>query len=102
MWLRVEADDRTHWIVADAYMNLTALAPGLWLRLAQRLYGLRTGLTFGRAFRSRLSDRVAYRAWLEHRLDPATHHVLIPCHGEIDDGPDLPERLLAVSDPIQR
>lgn len=102
VWLRVDADDRTHWIVADAYLNLTALAPGLWLRLAQRLYGLRTGLTFGRAFRSRLTDRRAYQAWLEQSLDPAAHHVLIPCHGEIDDGSSLRERLLAVSDRTPR
>lgn len=92
LWLRVDADARTHWIVADAYMNLAALAPGFWLRLAQRLYGLRTGLSFGRAFRSRLVDRRAYHSWLEQSLAPAD--VLIPCHGEIDDGPDLRERLL--------
>lgn len=101
-WLRVETENRSHWIVADAYLNLTALAPGLWLRLAQRLYGLRTGLTFGRAFRSRLSDRPAYHAWLEQCLDPALHHVLIPCHGEVDDSPTLRERLLAASDPTRR
>jgi len=97
LWLQVNADDRIHWIVADAYLNLVALAPGFVLRTLQRLYGLRTGLSFGRAFRSALADRTAFPAWLEQTLDLSARHVLIPCHGEVDAAPDLRDRLLTVS-----
>ncbi len=105
LWLRVPKPAQTYWIVADAYMNLAALAPGFWLRLAQRLYGLRLGLDFGRVFRSRLADRNAYAAWLRDQfatLGDGTTHVLIPCHGEIDDGADLRARLEAVTQPKRR
>lgn len=94
VWMRVEDAGRVHWAVCDAFSNIERLADGLWLRLGQRLYGLRTGLAVGVAFRRKTSDGAALLAWMTERFAGGCD-VLIPCHGEIDDGPDLAERLYA-------
>lgn len=97
LWLRVADDNAVHWLVCDAYMNIAALAPGRLLRLAQRLYGLRVGLDVGRAFRTGLSDKARFVAWVGARFSDPHRHVLVPCHGEIDDAPQLGARINAVT-----
>lgn len=94
LWMRLENDAGVTWVVCDAFSNLRQLAPGFWLRQLQRLYGIRLGLRLGAAFRRHTTDHHAFVGWLEQQLGRGCDR-LVPCHGEVDDGPMLAERLLA-------
>ncbi|MEM6991914.1 MAG: hypothetical protein AAF721_15505 [Myxococcota bacterium] len=97
LWLSIDVDDRVLWAVCDSFMNIAALADGFWLRLAQRLYGLRVGLSVGRVFRLGLRERATFRDWAIARFSNDRRNALIPCHGELDEGPDLTERIIALT-----
>lgn len=91
--MRVEDAGRVHWIVCDAFSNIESLASSFWLRQAQRLYGLRTGLQVGVALKRNRSNGAALLAWVERCFADGCD-VMVPCHGEIDDGPRLADRLI--------
>ncbi|MGH1340831.1 MAG: hypothetical protein ACRBN8_04735 [Nannocystales bacterium] len=97
LWLSAGPDDRVYWIVCDSYMNIAKLADGFWLRLAQRLYGLRVGLSVGRAFRLGVGEPAAFREWAVRCFANGATNVLVPCHGEVDERQDLTERLIALT-----
>lgn len=92
IWMRVEDSSRVHWVVCDAFTNIERLSPSLWLRAVQWLYGLRTGLRVSPALRRSMTDTDAFRTWLRAEVEDGCD-TLIPCHGEIDDRPDLAVRL---------
>lgn len=93
VWMRVEDGGRVYWIVCDAFSNIERLAAGFWLRLAQRLYGLRVGLAVGAAFRRKTNNGAALLAWMQQTFEEGCD-VLVPCHGEVDAAPRLAERLV--------
>ncbi len=97
LWVSTDFDDRRYWLVCDSFFNLPKLADAFWLRLAQRLYGLRIGLDVGRIFRWGIKDKAAFRAWVVERFSTEHRHVLVPCHGEVDDDPDIADRVLALT-----
>lgn len=94
LWVRLEDEGRVVWLVCDAFSNLSRLGPGRLAKLLQRLYGLKEGLQLGVAFRRRASDGATFLGWLEAQLQRGCD-ALVPCHGEIDEGPQLAERMLA-------
>lgn len=97
LWLSAELEDRIYWAVCDSFMNIAKLADGFWLRLAQRLYGLRVGLSVGRVFRIGLEDPATFRDWVVSRFSNERRNVLVPCHGEVDESHDLTERIIALT-----
>jgi hypothetical protein len=97
VWLRAETARGVAWSVCDAFFNVNAPVrggTGLVLRMTSTVPGLRVGSTFRWLA---VGDRKAYRAWLEARLRDDPPRILIPAHGDVVEGDDLPERLAALA-----
>ncbi len=94
VWVSVEEGGKVYWLVCDSIMNIAALDERRLIRWLQRAYGLDTGLTVGRVFRLGVRDRRGFSRWARARLADGREHVLVPCHGEIDDGPELGRRVV--------
>jgi len=96
VWLRVETGHGITWVVSDAFFNL-AEHPSGGMGLACRVLGVSRGLRIGRTFTAlALGDRATYRAWLLEQLERDRPRSLVPSHGDIAAGDDLPERLRAL------
>lgn len=99
-WLSVQTPEGRWWIVCDAFFNVQERPIGAF-GFALRLTGTAPGLRIGGTFRSKLlqmGDRATYKVWLLDALAREAPTTLVPCHGEIVSGPDLPERLRALAD----
>lgn len=96
VWLRLEHDGRVAWIVSDAFFNVEEKTRGLFgllLRITGTVPGLRIGRTFTFAA---VGDKHSYRDWLLDRIADDRPAVLVPGHGAILTGDDLPDRLDAL------
>ncbi len=96
VWLRLEHGGRVAWIVSDAFFNVEEKTRGLFgflLRITGTVPGLRIGRTFTFAA---VGDKPGYRDWLLDRIAADRPAVLVPGHGNILTGDDLPERLDAL------
>lgn len=96
VWVRYETEHKVFFVVCDGFTNIDAMPGNLFVRVALWLYGLRVGLKVTPLFRFNITDRAAYRAWVEALLPTHKPMVLVPCHGVVDDGPELAERVRAV------
>ena len=83
VWLTLPTPDGPAWLVTDAFAGPQ--------KPAERKSGapqlLKTFPRYG------IADRAAYTDWLTDRLSAAPPTRLIPCHGDVVDGPDLPDQL---------
>lgn len=96
LWLSVGTPSGRCWIVGDAFFNVPQTPPGLAGRFLARsgtVPGLRIGNTF---LRFALRDRAAYRSWLLDALADEQPQLLVPAHGQVSCGYDLPQRLAAL------
>ena len=96
VWLRAETDRGVAWAVGDAFFNVNdpvSGGMGFVLKLTATVPGLRVGRTFRWLG---IGDRAAYRDWLQRRIEDDRPRVLIPAHGDVAEGEDLPERLAAI------
>jgi hypothetical protein len=77
------------WVAADAFFNLASHPPGA-MGLFCRLVGISAGLRIGQTFLwVGPRDRAAYRASLLEELRQAPPTMLLPCHGDLMEDPDL-------------
>ncbi len=93
VWLRVQTSQGVTWVVSDAFFNVTFPlrgTMGVLLRATGTAPGLRIGSTF---LWLGLSDRRAYRGWLEAQLKADAPTTLVPGHGDVLHDDALPERL---------
>lgn len=96
-WLRVRGPDGVAWLISDAFFSLQATPTGL-MGLICRLTGTTPGLRIGRTFTTlAVADRAAYRDWLLGAIEADRPTMLVPNHGEVVRGTDLPERLAALA-----
>jgi hypothetical protein len=92
VWLSVHRNGRCAWIVCDGFLNIVRSPPGA-LGFFVKLMRMGPGLSISSTFRWMLKNRQQYRNWLLERIAEDRPTVLIPCHGQIIDDPDLPARL---------
>jgi hypothetical protein len=92
VWLSVHRNGRCAWIVCDGFLNL-ARAPSGALGVFIKLMRMGPGLSISSTFRWMVKNRQQYRNWLLERIAADRPTVLVPCHGQIIDDPDLPARL---------
>jgi hypothetical protein len=97
LWISVEAAGARAWMVGDAFFNI-ARTPRTPMGLLLRLLGISPGLRIGTSFRWLIRDRAAYLAWLLATLRTHPPTALVPCHGDILQGPDLPDRLARLAE----
>ncbi|MAE71279.1 MAG: hypothetical protein CME06_12535 [Gemmatimonadetes bacterium] len=96
IWLRVETERGVAWAVGDAFFNVSYNPPGFYGFVA-RLTGTTPGPRFGLVFKYlHLSDRAAYRDWVMEQLTQDPPRILVPAHGDLMEGDDLPDRLSAL------
>ncbi len=94
IWLSVREGGRFYWLVCDAFMNIDKL-PDAWLiRMLMKLYGLQEGLSVSRGFARRgVSVPRDFRDWAMGIFAETSEHALVPCHGLIDEEPELGKRM---------
>jgi hypothetical protein len=86
------------WIVCDAFFHCNRPVTGLTGFVLRRTRTV-PGLCVGQTFRwLGVRDRRAYREWLLDTLRATPPRRVIPSHGEILDGDDVPDRLRAVAE----
>ncbi len=97
VWLRAETAQGVVWIVSDAFFNLPR-TPRTVMGIVVRLFGIGPGLRIGPTFKwIALKNRREYAVWLKGQLEADQPSVLIPGHGDICEGDDLPDRLTALA-----
>tara|TARA_R110001592_G_scaffold74521_1_gene226466 strand:- start:963 stop:1721 length:759 start_codon:yes stop_codon:yes gene_type:complete len=96
VWVSIETSNKVYWVVCDSFMNVSTFSGGRFARLFwEKIYRIGPGLEITRGFQyGALKDRKAYRQWAVQRFSNRKENVLIPCHGEIDNSPDLGERIV--------
>ena len=97
-WISVKTKDGVAWFVTDGIINEERLPSGP-VGLVLRLLGFRTELMINPLFkRLFLTDKVAYQEWLRAELDRDRPVLFVPSHGAPIRGPDVYDRLRAVTD----
>jgi hypothetical protein len=97
-WVSVKTKNGAAWFVTDAILNEERLPRGP-LGLLLRVLGFRPELTTNPFFkRFFLKDKAAYKAWVGAELDRDRPVLFVPSHGAPLRGPDLCDRLRAVTD----
>lgn len=97
VWLRAETGGGVAWVVGDAFFNIAG-TPSLFAAAFRRLVGNAPGLRIGGTFKLiALGNGREYAAWLSAQLTADEPTMLIPAHGEIAEGDDLPDRLRALA-----
>ncbi len=95
-WLRVETARGVAWAVGDAFFNVAHNPPGFF-GFISRITGSTPGLRFGLIFKYlQLADRPVYREWVKEQLSQDRPRILVPAHGDLLEGDELPERLEAL------
>jgi hypothetical protein len=92
VWVSVHRNGRCAWIVCDGFLNI-ARSPSGVLGVFIKLMRMGPGLSISSTFRWMLKNRQQYRNWLLERIAEDRPTMLIPCHGQIIDDPELPARL---------
>ncbi len=96
VWVELQKDNASAWIVADAFFNLLQHPSGL-MNLPARLTQVTPGLQLGKMFRwFAIRDRTAYKHWFERAVTRATPTLLVPAHGEVLQDAELARRLLTL------
>jgi glyoxylase-like metal-dependent hydrolase (beta-lactamase superfamily II) len=97
-WVSVKTTEGTAWLVTDGILNETRL-PGGPLGLLLRVFGFRTELLTNPFFkRFFLTDKAAYKVWVREELERDRPTLFVPSHGAVLRGPDVADRLRAVTD----
>lgn len=97
-WVSAETPSGRLWFVVDGIVNEERLPGGL-TGLFLRAVGFRTELMTNPFFkRLFLRDRAAYKAWVRAELERDRPTIFLPAHGAVLRGPDVWERLAAVTD----
>ena len=96
VWLRVQQEDTTFWIVGDAFLNFETVEGNFILRFLLGIYGIKPGLRLHKLFRFGLQDKLKFKQWAEPLFGSAGKHVLLPCHRETYDADDCGERLAQI------
>lgn len=92
VWLSIREANRCAWIVCDAFIHLPRLPAGA-IGLGLRLMRMGPGISIGTTFKFLMKDRRAYREWLLTKIAEDRPTMLIPCHGQVIDDEQLPDRL---------
>lgn len=92
VWLSVRRNGKCAWIVCDGFLNIVRPPAGA-LGVFVKLMRMGPGLSISSTFRWMLKNRQQYREWLLARIAEDRPTVLVPCHGQIIDDPDMPARL---------
>jgi phage tail protein X len=96
-WVSVRTKDGVGWFVTDGIMNNERL-PGGAVGLLMRLLGFRTELMTNPFFkRLFLTDKAAYKAWVNAELARDEPVLFVPSHGAPLRGADVASRLRAVT-----
>ncbi len=95
VWLSIDADSKVYWAVCDAFFNLSTLPENLLMKSLLKLGRYGPGLEISRPFQTRgIRDKTAYRNWAIQRFSNGRENILIPCHGDIDDAPEVSARVI--------
>jgi hypothetical protein len=90
--LRITLPGGLAWCVTDVILNLPALPPNLFARLAFGLSGSAPGLRYNNiAPLFMVADKAALRRWLAEQYAKAPPRWLIPAHGDVVDFAADPE-----------
>lgn len=97
-WVSMTTKEGVAWFVTDGLVNEARLPGGL-LGMIVRLFGFRTGLITNPFFkRLFLTDKAAYKAWVNAELDRDRPALFVPSHGVALRGPSVCDDLRAATD----
>ncbi len=97
-WISARTKEGAGWFVTDGIVNEQEL-PGGPMAFVLRVFGFRAELMTNPVFkRLFLSDKAAYKAWVNAELDRDRPVLFVPSHGAPLSGPDVHARLRAVTD----
>lgn len=96
-WFRFSHAGESTWVTGDVFFNLKRFSRQPFARLTQKLLGSAPGLKLPATIKYVLiKDRKAFLSCLEKLLRKDKPTRLLPLHGEILSGPDLPQKLTAL------
>ena len=96
VWLRVQKQDITYWIVGDAFLNFETVEGNFLMKFLLGVYGIKPGLRLHKLFRFGLQDKFKFRHWAEPLFTNQGRQILLPCHREIYDADDCGARLAQI------
>ena len=97
-WVSLSTSAGRTWFVTDSLVNESRLprgAMGFFIRAVGFREKLMTNPFFKRFF---LTDKPAYKRWVENQLQTDTPDLFVPAHGDVLTGPDVAERLRAATE----
>lgn len=93
-WLRVERPEGVAWVVGDSFFSIEGTPNKLMVKLVVKIMDSAPGLKMSRLMKwGGLSDRNAFRSWVEQRLEQDAPNMLVTCHGAVLSGADVPDRI---------
>ncbi|MCA9521699.1 MAG: hypothetical protein KC609_12030 [Myxococcales bacterium] len=93
-WLRFESAEGIGWVICDAFFNLPRLSHKLHLRLLSKLMSSGPGLAISSLMKwGGVNNRKLYKGWLLEQLERDQPTILVPNHGDVLRGAELPARL---------
>ena len=96
-WVSVDTAAGRAWFVTDSIINEPRM-PGPPLGWLGWAVGFRAGLMTNPFFkRLFLPDKAAYKLWVAEQLEREPPALFVPAHGDPLQGPDLLERLTAIT-----
>lgn len=95
VWLSKQgSEDNTLWITCDSFLNYDRVSKQPIARVMQSLLGAAPGLKISQVIKWLLLDRkTKFKTWALKQLQKDKPTILIPSHGELDNAPELTERL---------
>ncbi len=95
IWIRVQQDGASYWLVSDAFLNFNKVEGNFILKFLLGFYGMKPGLRLHKLFPLGL-DKAAFRQWAEPLFNTPDRHVLLPCHQDIYSRQDCGEKLVEI------
>lgn len=96
-WIAIKTPQGIIWVVCDAFFNMPRLAKKLTMRIIQIAIKAAPGLRVSQLVKWGLvKDRTLYKKWILQRLKKDQPIALVPAHGDILEGSDLPRKIAAV------
>lgn len=94
IWLSKRSVGNSLWITCDSFLNYERLSKQPIARVMQSVLGAAPGLKLSQVIKWLLLDgKTKFKMWALKQLEKDNPAILIPSHGELDEGQELAKRL---------
>lgn len=98
LWMKVNTEMRTIYVICDAFFNMKKLPKTLLYRIIGRVLRMGPGLEIGRLMGTfGYKNKKQFLEWLDNQFLDQNDWMLVPMHGEIRGDKNLRDELLALA-----